>query len=88
MEAKREAVDSVQAMLGKTLRITVHDGRKFTGTFMCVDAELNVVLGGTTETRAIDPLPGAPCQQPKLEDVFVGSIVISRKHWVSCELQQ
>ena len=45
MEQMKHFVDT-----GTTVRVSVTDGRVFTGTLGCVDKQLNVVLINATET--------------------------------------
>ena len=45
MEQMKDFVDT-----GTTVRVSVTDGRVFTGTLGCVDKQLNVVLINATET--------------------------------------
>ena len=45
MERMKHFVDT-----GTTVRVSVTDGRVFTGTLGCVDKQLNVVLINATET--------------------------------------
>jgi small nuclear ribonucleoprotein (snRNP)-like protein len=41
----------MESWLGKKLSILVEDGRRFEGTFECVDTDANVVLSEATEER-------------------------------------
>lgn len=43
------ALARLKALLGKELRITIHDGRIFLGNFACTDKGLNIVLTNVYE---------------------------------------
>lgn len=46
------ALQQLKATLNKLYRLTIQDGRSFTGTLVCLDKELNVILSGTTEVNS------------------------------------
>ena len=46
-----EATQFLESLLGKTLQVTVPDGRMFSGSFRCTDNESNIVLSNTFEYR-------------------------------------
>lgn len=78
-----DAKARVKELLGKTVRVQLTDGRVEQGTLLCVDAQLNIVLGATQETRTIH-IPQQP--QPKKEHASVGTMVVSRAHYRSVEV--
>lgn len=46
------ALQQLKATLNKLYRLTIQDGRSFTGTLVCLDKELNVILSGATEVNS------------------------------------
>ena len=81
-----EALSFLESLLGKTLHITVLDGRLFTGIFKCTDNESNIILGNSFEYR----MPSKSAEQKALAEAeatgkagkadmtsrFVGLIVV------------
>ncbi|KAJ9203740.1 hypothetical protein DTO164E3_42 [Paecilomyces variotii] len=49
------AVQFLESLLGRTLRIHTTDTRMFVGTFKCTDADRNIILAGTCEYRFPSP---------------------------------
>ncbi len=49
----------LRTLLNKTLRIKLTDGRTLIGTFLCVDRDANIIIGGATE-YSNDQLQGEP----------------------------
>jgi small nuclear ribonucleoprotein (snRNP)-like protein len=45
------ALARLQATLNRLYRLTIADGRSFTGTLVCLDKELNLILSNTTEVN-------------------------------------
>ncbi|KAL1848614.1 hypothetical protein Plec18167_002239 [Paecilomyces lecythidis] len=50
-----EAVQFLESLLGRTLRIHTTDTRMFVGTFKCTDTDRNIILAGTCEYRFPSP---------------------------------
>ncbi|OOQ86730.1 LSM domain protein [Penicillium brasilianum] len=46
-----KAVEYLNGLLGRTLRIHATDGRMFVGLFKCTDAERNIILANSFEYR-------------------------------------
>lgn len=44
--------DRLRASLNKTFRISIQDGRTFTGTFVCTDKAKHLILADALETKA------------------------------------
>lgn len=95
---KAEAAAFLESLLGKTLHITILDGRLFTGIFKCTDNESNVILANAFEYR----MPSKAAEEKALAEVaatgkpakadmtsrFVGLIVIPGKQIVKMELEE
>mmetsp|Transcript_16260 Transcript_16260/g.45077 ORF Transcript_16260/g.45077 Transcript_16260/m.45077 type:complete len:135 (-) Transcript_16260:1458-1862(-) len=54
-QPQNKLVTAVHAILGKKISCTLSDGRKLSGTLVCVDRLKNVILCNVTEERTIDP---------------------------------
>lgn len=61
------SLDRLKDALNKTFRLTIADGRSFTGTLVCLDKELNLILSNTTEVNAAgdDRDVGMVCAPPR-----------------------
>ncbi|EXJ81422.1 hypothetical protein A1O3_07714 [Capronia epimyces CBS 606.96] len=93
-----EATQFLESLLGKTLHVTVPDGRLFTGRFQCTDRESNIILSTAFEYRmppkasekaAIDEVKATG--QPRRADMtsrFVGLIVIPGKQIAKMEVEE
>ncbi|EXJ95934.1 hypothetical protein A1O1_01059 [Capronia coronata CBS 617.96] len=93
-----EATQFLESLLGKTLHVTIPDGRLFTGTFQCTDCDSNVILSNSFEYRmpskavekaAIDEVTSTG--QPRKADMtsrFVGLIVIPGKQITKMEVEE
>lgn len=95
---KAEAISFLESLLGKSLHITVHDGRLFTGTFKCTDNESNVILANSFEYR----MPSKSAEEKAIAEAqatgrpakadmtsrFVGLIVVPGKQIVKIELEE
>jgi small nuclear ribonucleoprotein (snRNP)-like protein len=55
-----KTISTVSNFLGRRLRVSITDGRKFIGAFMCTDRDLNLLLSGTQED-ANGALPFESC---------------------------
>lgn len=93
-----EATTFLESLLGKTLHITIQDGRLFTGIFKCTDNETNVILGNAFEYRmpskaaegkaiAEAAATGKPAKA-NMTSRFVGLIVIPGKQIIKMELEE
>ncbi|KIW61938.1 hypothetical protein PV05_02004 [Exophiala xenobiotica] len=92
-----EAVQFLESLLGKTLHVTVPDGRLFTGTFRCTDNDSNIILSNTFEDRmpsrgseraAIDKLKiSGQTSRADMTSRFVGLIVVPGKQIAKLEVE-
>lgn len=48
-EVVPNSVEQIKQLLGKLLRVSVTDGRVLEGEFLCLDRELNIILGNACE---------------------------------------
>ncbi len=78
----RPAVSHIQALLQRTLRISISDGRLFVGTFACVDKQLNIVLTNTEEFRSGPPV------SPPAQGRYVTMVMIPWKFVTKVEAQE
>ncbi|KIX00471.1 uncharacterized protein Z518_10611 [Rhinocladiella mackenziei CBS 650.93] len=92
-----EATQFLESLLGKTLHVTVPDGRLFTGTFRCTDSDSNIILSNSFEYR----MPSNAAEKAAREIVrttgqasradmtsrFVGLIVIPGKEIAKMEVE-
>ncbi|KAK5940560.1 hypothetical protein PMZ80_006977 [Knufia obscura] len=92
-----EALSFLESLLGKTLHITVLDGRLFTGIFKCTDNESNIILGNSFEYR----MPSKSAEEKAMAEAkttgksakadmtsrFVGLIVVPGHQIVKVELE-
>lgn len=94
-----EATLFLESLLGKTLQVTVPDGRLFTGTFRCTDNESNVILSNSfeyrmpsqsAEHRALQQarLSGKTVAKADMTSRFVGLIVIPGDKIVKMEVEE
>ena len=95
---KAESIAFLESLLGKTLHITILDGRFFTGVFKCTDNESNVILGNSFEYR----MPSKAAQQKAVTETtatgktakanmtsrFVGLIVVPGHQIVKVEVEE
>ena len=93
-----EALSFLESLLGKTLHITVLDGRLFTGIFKCTDNECNIILGNSFEYR----MPSKSAEEKAMAEAlatgrpakadmtsrFVGLIVVPGLQIVKLELEE
>lgn len=66
-----ENVEQLKALLRKTLRVSVTDGRVFLGTFAGTDKQLNILLINTDEYRV-----GPDAGSDGLDGRYVGQVMI------------
>lgn len=93
-----EATHFLESLLGKTLNVTVPDGRLFSGTFQCTDNDSNVILSNSFEYRmpsqATEPEALAKVQttgqssRMSMTSRFVGLIVIPGKQIAKMEVEE
>eukprot|EP01117_Protostelium_nocturnum_P006852 TRINITY_DN2455_c0_g1_i5.p1 TRINITY_DN2455_c0_g1~~TRINITY_DN2455_c0_g1_i5.p1 ORF type:complete len:126 (+),score=38.20 TRINITY_DN2455_c0_g1_i5:175-552(+) len=78
-----EKIDRLKSFLSKNIRITISDGRIFTGSFLCVDSHRNFVIGSAEETQ-IRILSDETKKENKRT---VGVVTIPGKHILKIESQ-
>lgn len=78
----RESVNKVLGYMGKNIRVTMSDGRLLTGTLICFDQRMNVLLNSVTEERPIT----LPDGTVSYDSAHLGSCIISKKYWTKIEL--
>ena len=93
-----EAFSFLESLLGKTLHVTVLDGRLFTGIFKCTDNESNIILANSFEYR----MPSKSAEEKALAEAqatgkppkadmtsrFVGLIVVPGLQIVEVKLEE
>jgi small nuclear ribonucleoprotein (snRNP)-like protein len=72
-----DLVQKIKAMMGRTLRCHLSDGRVISGSFDCVDKHRNIILDRASEIKDID--------DPK-STRSIGYVLIPGQHLVKCEL--
>lgn len=78
MDSSSTSLDAARELLGKTLRVTLTDGRVYEGLFTCLDKSFNVVLNGACE---LTPLGRKPPLNPRVG----GVVIVPGAHIVRCE---
>ncbi|KAM0754036.1 hypothetical protein T439DRAFT_170051 [Meredithblackwellia eburnea MCA 4105] len=68
------AVERLAQTLNTTYRVSVTDGRTFTGQFVCIDPQGHIVLDKCVETMA-----------GTSGDREVGLVLVPQRHWVKVE---
>ncbi|KAM7026315.1 LOW QUALITY PROTEIN: N-alpha-acetyltransferase 38, NatC auxiliary subunit-like [Acridotheres tristis] len=71
----------LEALLNRSLRIRMSDGRTLVGLFLCTDRQSNVILGSAQEfLKAADAFPGS---EPRV----LGLAMVPGHHIVSIEVE-
>ncbi|XP_041568088.1 N-alpha-acetyltransferase 38, NatC auxiliary subunit [Taeniopygia guttata] len=71
----------LEALLNRSLRIRMSDGRTLVGAFLCTDRQSNVILGSAQEfLKAADAFPGS---EPRV----LGLAMVPGHHIVSIEVE-
>uniref|UniRef100_A0A672TJW8 N-alpha-acetyltransferase 38, NatC auxiliary subunit n=1 Tax=Strigops habroptila TaxID=2489341 RepID=A0A672TJW8_STRHB len=72
----------LEALLNRSLRIRMSDGRTLIGAFLCTDRDANVILGSAQEfLKAADAFPGS---EPRV----LGLAMVPGHHIVSIEVER
>ncbi|NWX40502.1 LSMD1 acetyltransferase, partial [Steatornis caripensis] len=72
----------LEALLNRSLRIRMSDGRTLVGAFLCTDRQANVILGSAQEfLKAADAFPGS---EPRV----LGLAMVPGHHIVSIEVER
>ncbi|XP_074898408.1 N-alpha-acetyltransferase 38, NatC auxiliary subunit isoform X2 [Buteo buteo] len=72
----------LEALLNRSLRIRMSDGRTLVGAFLCTDRDANVILGSAQEfLKASDSFPGS---EPRV----LGLAMVPGHHIVSIEVER
>ncbi|KAK4701551.1 hypothetical protein P7C70_g4678, partial [Phenoliferia sp. Uapishka_3] len=69
------AVGALSKTLDSLYRISIPDGRIFTGQFVCIDPQGNIVLDRTVE---LAPEPGSVPRD-------IGIVMVPKRYWVTVE---
>lgn len=48
------ALDKVEGLLGKKIRVLISDGRMVQGDLQCIDKDLNIILNSAVEYYGIE----------------------------------
>ncbi|KAL5044090.1 hypothetical protein BDW71DRAFT_186749 [Aspergillus fruticulosus] len=97
-----KAVQYLESLIGRTLRVHATDTRVFVGVFKCTDAARNIILANTHEYRypttaairdaALDTTSENPEESQKLKlnmtSRFIGLVVVPGQHITSIELEE
>lgn len=81
-EEPRESVKKVLGYMGKIVRVTMTDGRMLTGTLICFDKRMNILLNVVTEERPIT----LPDGNVSYDSTRLASCIVSKKYWTKVEL--
>ncbi|KAM5432544.1 hypothetical protein McanMca71_006742 [Microsporum canis] len=100
---KDEAVEYLESLVDKILRVHTSDSRVFVGLFKCTDNERNIILSSTHEYRCpTEPAivsseetgsPKAASNEPfdlkaDMSQRFIGLVVIPGQHITKIELDK
>lgn len=70
------------ALLNRSLRVRMSDGRTLVGAFLCTDRDANIILGSAQEfLKAADAFPGS---EPRV----LGLAMVPGHHIVSIEVER
>ncbi|XP_065587706.1 N-alpha-acetyltransferase 38, NatC auxiliary subunit-like isoform X1 [Cyrtonyx montezumae] len=70
------------ALLNRSLRVRMSDGRTLVGAFLCTDRDANIILGSAQEfLKASDAFPGS---EPRV----LGLAMVPGHHIVSIEVER
>ncbi|KAL4820590.1 hypothetical protein BDW67DRAFT_96857 [Aspergillus spinulosporus] len=97
-----KAVQYLESLIGRTLRVHATDTRIFVGVFKCTDAARNIILANTHEYRypttaavqdaALNATPETREDSQKLKlnmtSRFIGLVVVPGQHITSIELEE
>ncbi|XP_054431687.1 N-alpha-acetyltransferase 38, NatC auxiliary subunit isoform X3 [Pteronotus mesoamericanus] len=72
----------LEALLNKTMRIRMTDGRTLVGCFLCTDRDCNVILGSAQEF--LKPSDSFSAGEPRV----LGLAMVPGHHIVSIEVQR
>lgn len=76
------ARQQLEALLNKTMRIRMTDGRTLVGCFLCTDRDCNVILGSAQEF--LKPSDSFSAGEPRV----LGLAMVPGHHIVSIEVQR
>ncbi|XP_021094086.1 N-alpha-acetyltransferase 38, NatC auxiliary subunit isoform X1 [Heterocephalus glaber] len=76
------ARQQLEALLNKTMRIRMTDGRTLVGCFLCTDRDCNVILGSAQEF--LKPTDSFSAGEPRV----LGLAMVPGHHIVSIEVQR
>lgn len=81
MSSAEAAKTIASTFAGKMVRVHIPDGRMFSGTFVCVDSDVNVILANTDEIQT-SPSNGGETSRS------VGMVMVPGEHIVKVEVRQ
>lgn len=73
-------MDRIHSLLGSSIYILISDGRWVEGELLCLDKDLNIVLGDSTEYHGVSNMNFLDNVQPRK----LGMVVIPGAHIVKC----
>ncbi|KAL4783134.1 hypothetical protein BJX76DRAFT_358273 [Aspergillus varians] len=99
---ENQALQYLESLIGRTLRVHATDTRIFVGVFKCTDAARNIILANTHEYRhpttaavrdaALNTAPESLGESQKLKlnmtSRFIGLVVVPGQHITSIELEE
>uniref|UniRef100_A0A2K5LY63 N-alpha-acetyltransferase 38, NatC auxiliary subunit n=5 Tax=Catarrhini TaxID=9526 RepID=A0A2K5LY63_CERAT len=85
--AAARARQQLEALLNKTMRIRMTDGRTLVGCFLCTDRDCNVILGSAQEAW-LQPLFSGAHSFSAGEPRVLGLAMVPGHHIVSIEVQR
>lgn len=48
------ALDKMQLLIGRQMRVLITDGRLIQGEFQCIDSDMNIILNDATEFHGVE----------------------------------
>ncbi len=56
MSDSQSSQEQIQSLFGKIIRARIEDNRVIEGEFMCIDREMNIIVGGATEYHNVNDI--------------------------------
>ncbi|KAK9883596.1 hypothetical protein WA026_001771 [Henosepilachna vigintioctopunctata] len=72
-------VQKLRGLLNKMLKIEMSDGRVLIGTFLCTDADANVILGSCSEYLPQELIQSKTNEEPRM----LGLVMVPGKHIIT-----
>ena len=86
MSKENDSSAFLPSILNKTVHISIHDGRLFTGSFRCTDNESNIILSNAFEYRDSSEVDDQGAT--KKTSRFLGLIVVPKHQTTKIELEE